>query len=218
MTLLWAVAFLLSLLLFTWNTSNAQLSQHFTPCRNFERDMLTTRSEFLPKIISMIFTRISTQYSRIFSLPQKRNIIFFFSFLTLWLNAIVAMVASPRTPTDIFTTRYITPNIRSSLLSKLYSAGLTLTSLITHRNTLTTEHTQYLATKWISTRTTFLTSDGRALRIYNHFTSIPYILSTSEKVRRVLNEAGVKVVMKPVHIIGGILLSQKRSLILKKKV
>ena len=33
--LLWALASLLSLLLFKWNTSNIQLSQHFTPRRHF---------------------------------------------------------------------------------------------------------------------------------------------------------------------------------------
>ena len=35
MALLWALASLLSLLLFTWNTLNIQLSQHFTPPRHF---------------------------------------------------------------------------------------------------------------------------------------------------------------------------------------
>ena len=61
------------------------------------------------------------------------------------------------------------------------------------------------------TRTTFLTSrQPRSQNTqYNHFTSIPYIQGTSEKVRRVLNETGMKVAKKPVHIIGRILPSRK---------
>ena len=43
---------------------------------------------------------------------------------------------NPRTLTDNFITRHITPNTRSSLLPKLYSAGSTLTSQMTHRNTV----------------------------------------------------------------------------------
>ena len=35
MALLWAFASLLSLLLFAWNTSSTQLSQHFTPSHHF---------------------------------------------------------------------------------------------------------------------------------------------------------------------------------------
>ena len=42
---------------------------------------------------------------------------------------------NPLTPTDIFTIRHIIPNIRSSLLPKLYSAGLTHASRIKHRST-----------------------------------------------------------------------------------
>ena len=64
----------------------------------------------------------------------------------------------------------------------------------------------------------FLLLDGYALSIqYNYFTFIPYIEVTSEKVRRVLNEAGVKVAMKPVHTIGGILRSPKGPLTHEKK-
>ena len=55
---------------------------------------------------------------------------------------------NPRTLTDIFTAFHITPNIRSSLLPKLYSAGLTHTSQIKHGSR--TVNTQYLATKWVS--------------------------------------------------------------------
>ena len=75
----------------------------------------------------------------------KKNTIILSCFLTFWLNAVVAMVASPRTTfhltqftenprtlTDIFTTRHI----RSSPLTKLYLAGLKLTSQKTHRSTV----------------------------------------------------------------------------------
>ena len=60
-------------------------------------------------------------------------------------------------------------------------------------------------------RTTFLTSSRQQSHNtqYNHFTSIPYIQGTSEKVRRILNEAGVKVAMRPVRTIGQILPSPK---------
>ena len=40
---------------------------------------------------------------------------------------------------------------------------------------------------------------------YKHFTSIPYVQGTSEKIKRVLNEAGVNVAMKPVHTIRHVL-------------
>ena len=39
---------------------------------------------------------------------------------------------------------------------------------------------------------------------YNHFTSIPYKQAKSEKVRGILNEAGVKAAMKSIHTIGRI--------------
>ena len=69
------------------------------------------------------------------------------------------------------------------------------------------------------TRTTFLTSRQPCSQNtqYNHFTSIPYIQGTSEKIRRVLNEAGVKVAMKPIHTIGRILPSPKDPLTLEEK-
>ena len=56
-------------------------------------------------------------------------------------------------------------------------------------------------------RTSFLTSSRQQSQNtqYNHFTSIPYIQGTLEKVRRILNEAGVKVAMRPVRTIGQIL-------------
>ena len=46
-------------------------------------------------------------------------------------------------------------------------------------------------------------------RHLKHFTSIPYVQGTSERIGRILNEAGVKVAMKPVKTIGNILTSPK---------
>ena len=68
-----------------------------------------------------------------------------------------------------------------------------------------------LRLKWFPTRTTFLTSSQQQSHNtqYNHFTSIPYTQDTLEKVRRILNEAGVKVAMRPVCTTGQILPSPK---------
>ena len=60
------------------------------------------------------------------------------------------------------------------------------------------------------TRTTFLTSSRQQSQNtqYNHFASIPYIQITLEKVRRILNEAEVKVAVRPVRTTGQILPSK----------
>ena len=57
------------------------------------------------------------------------------------------------------------------------------------------------------TRTTFLSPRKACSQDspYKHFTSIPYVQGTSEKIRRVLNEAGVNVAMRSVHIIRHVL-------------
>ena len=112
----------------------------------------------------------------------------------------------------------------------LYSAGLlTLLTLLSRVNTHITDNTQKhsklqnirstLRLNGFPTRTTFLTSrQPRSQNTqYNHFTSIPYIQGTSEKITRVLNEAGVKVAMKPIHTIGRILPSPKDPLTLEEK-
>ena len=44
---------------------------------------------------------------------------------------------------------------------------------------------------------------------FQHFTTISYILGDSERIRRVLNEAGLKVAMIPVKTIGNCLSSPK---------
>ena len=57
------------------------------------------------------------------------------------------------------------------------------------------------------TRTTFLSPRKACSQDspYKHFTSISYVQGTSEKIRRVLNEAGVNVAMIPVHTIRHVL-------------
>ena len=57
------------------------------------------------------------------------------------------------------------------------------------------------------TRTTFLSPRKACSQDspYKHFTSIPYVQGTSEKIRKVLNEAGVNVAMRPVHTIRHVL-------------
>ena len=61
------------------------------------------------------------------------------------------------------------------------------------------------------TRTTFLTFRRQQFQNtqYNHFTSITHKQGNSEKVRRVLNEAGMKIAMRPVCTIDQILPSSK---------
>ena len=56
-------------------------------------------------------------------------------------------------------------------------------------------------------RTTFLSPRKTCSQDspYKHFTSIPYVHGTSEKIRRVLYEAGVNVAMRPVHSIRHVL-------------
>ena len=108
---------------------------------------------------------------------------------------------------------------------KLTVAKTLLNRVNTHITDNTQKHSELqnirstLRLNGFPTRTTFLTSrQPRSQNTqYNHFTSIPYIQGTSEKIRRVLNEAGVKVAMKPIHTIGRILPSPKDPLTLEEK-
>ena len=69
------------------------------------------------------------------------------------------------------------------------------------------------------TRSTFLTSrrPRSQNKQYIHITFIPYVQGTSEKIRKVLNEARVKVALKPIHTIGGNLPLPKDPLNLEEK-
>ena len=49
----------------------------------------------------------------------------------------------------------------------------------------------------------------RELPTFTKFTSLPYIQGTTEKFRRIINEVGVKVAMKPIRTIGQYLPSPK---------
>ena len=83
------------------------------------------------------------------------------------------------------------PNIRSSLLPKLYSARLTLTSHITHRSTVNyTGIRSTLRLNGFPTRTTLLNSrQPRSQNTqYNHFTSISYIPRCYIKAHRKKSE------------------------------
>ena len=51
-----------------------------------------------------------------------------------------------------------------------------------------------------------------------HFTSIPYVQGTSERIGRIPNEAGVKVAMKPVKTISNILTSPKDPIAEHEKI
>ena len=173
----------------------------------------------------MTFTYILTQYARIFSSPLKKNTIFLFPFLTFWLNAIVTMVTPPLTVFYLpqFTENPHTPNRYLHYTShhpkhqKLTVAKTLLSRVNTHITDKTQKHSELqnirniLRLNGFPTRTTFLTSSRQQSHNtqYNHFTSIPYIQGTSEKVRRILNGAGIKVAMRPVRTIGQILPSPK---------
>ena len=206
--------------------------------------MLTISSAFSIKIISMIsHTSHSICLHIQFTIEKEHNFSLpFFDVLikrnsrngskTKYIPLSATIYRKPsHTNRYLHDTSHITPNIRSSLLPKLYSAGLTLTSQITHRSTVNThitdntrKHSELLVRSTLQlngfpTRATFLTSrQPRSQNTqYNHFTFIPYIQGTSEKVRRVLIEARVKVAMKPVHAIGRNFPSPKDPLTLKEK-
>ena len=142
------------------------------------------------------------------------------------------MVASPRTAisTTIYrkpthTNRYLHYTSHHPKHQKLTVAKTLLSRVNTHITDTTQKHSELqnirstLRLNGFPTRTTFLTS--RQLRSQNtqdnHFTSIPYIQGTSEKIKSVLNEAGVKVAIKPIHSIDRILPSPKDPLTLKEK-
>ena len=113
-----------------------------------------------------------------------------------------------RKPTH--TNRYLHYTSHHPKYQKLTVAKTLLSRVNTHITDNTQKHSELqnirstLRLNGFPTRTTFLTSrQPRSQNTqYNHFTSIPYIQGTSEKIRRVLNEAGVKVAMKPIHTIG----------------
>ena len=116
-----------------------------------------------------------------------------------------------RKPTH--TNRYLHYTSHHPKHQKLTVAKTLLSRINTHITDKTQKHSELqnirntLRLNGFPTRTTFLTSSQQQSRNtqYNHFTSIPYIQGTSEKVRRILNEAGVKVDMRPVRTIGQIL-------------
>ena len=139
----WVLAFLLSLLIFTWNTLNTQLSLRFILLPTFgwgmwmTRFVLSTRNTFLDSTLTLILFALT------FSLLWKTNTIFLFLFLTFWYAVMSAkrttpqthhslqpFTKNPSTRTDTSTTLDIIPNTRSSLWQRHYSTALKHTSLI----------------------------------------------------------------------------------------
>ena len=120
-----------------------------------------------------------------------------------------------RKPTH--TNRYLHYTSHHPKHQKLTVAKTLFSRVNTHITDKTQKHSELqnirntLRLNGFPTRTTFLTSSRQQSHNtqYNHFTSIPYIQGTSEKVRRILNKAGVKVAMRPVRTIGQILPSPK---------
>ena len=120
-----------------------------------------------------------------------------------------------RKPTH--TKRYFYHTSHHPKHQKLTVAKTLLSRVNTHTADKTQKHSELenlrntLRLNGFPTRSTFLTSSRQQSHNtqYNHFTSIPLMQGTSEKVRRILNEAGVKVAMRPVRIIGQVLPSSK---------
>ena len=112
------------------------------------------------------------------------------------------------------TNTYLQYTSHHSKHQKLTVAKILLSRVNTHITNKTQKHSELqnvrntMRLNRFPTRTTFLTSSRQQSQNtrYNHFTSIPYRLQgISEKVRRILSEAGVKVSMRPVRTIGQIL-------------
>ena len=189
MALLWALASLLSLLLFTWNTSNIQLSQHFTPPRHFgcilNKDHINDFHTHLNSICSHIQFTIEKEHN--FSLPfldvlVKRNS----RNGSITTHSLLSTTIY-RKPTH--TNRYLHYTSHHPKHQKLTVAKTLLSRVDTHITDNTQKHSEpqnirsTLRLNGFPTRTTFLTSrQPRSQNTqYNHFTSIPYIQGTSEK-------------------------------------
>ena len=133
----------------------------------------------LNKYINDFYTHLNSICSHIQFTIEKE-----LSFSLQFLN--VAMLASlctafylpeftenPRTPTDIFITRHITANITISLLPKLYSARLTLTSQIKPRSTVNYCTYAVLCDKMgFLPEPLFQLLDGHALRVHHTIISL----------------------------------------------
>ena len=110
--------------------------------------------------------------------------------------------------TDICTIHHIIPNTRKlTVVKTLFNRVNTRISdnKLKHREQLHIHSTLQL--NGFPTWTTFLSPRKACSQDspYKHFTSIPYVQGISEKIRRVLNEAGVNVAMRPVHTIRHVL-------------
>ena len=142
-----------------------------------------------------------------------KTTVFLFSFLTVWLNEIVAIKAplvkafyqsqfieNLFPPSDIFTTHHIISTVVRSLLSKI---NRNIADKTQQHNELQNIRSGTLWLNNFSTRNTFPTSSRLRFQNsqYMHFTSLPYIQEIL-KIVRTLNETRVKVVKRPLHTIG----------------
>ena len=151
--------------------------------------MLTIRYAFLTKIISIIFTHISTQYARIFSSPLKKKHNFSLSFLDILIKCnsrkgsiITHSLLSAtiyRKPMHTYRYLYSTshhPKHQTLTVAKPLLSRINITdNTQKHSELQNICSTLYL--NGFSTRTTFLTSRQPCSQNtqYNHFTSSSYI-------------------------------------------
>ena len=174
--------------------------------------------------MSMTFTYLNSLCSHTqFTTEKKHN--FSLSFLDVLVKR-DSRNDNTTTRNLLFTTIYRKPTHTNRYLhymshnpkhQKLTVSKTLLSRLNTHITDKTQKHSELhnirntLRLNGFPTRTTFLTSSRQQSQNtqYNHFTSIPYIQGTSEKIRRIVNEVGVKVVMRLVRTIGQILPSPK---------
>ena len=138
------------MLLFTWNTSSTQLLQHFTALPSLWLRYVDDAFCILSNDhINGFHTHLNSICSHIQLTIEKEH-----NFSPPFLDVLVKRDSRHRSitthsllSTTVFSKsthhqqisllqRHINQNIRSSLLQKLYSAGLTLTSQIEHRNIL----------------------------------------------------------------------------------
>nr|CAB3248364.1 glucosylceramidase-like [Phallusia mammillata] len=127
----------------------------------------------------------------------------------------LAYTRSPRTLTDTYTTRHTIHGTKN-----LQSKNTLQQSHHSHRNTAVHKHECKNIARVLRnngfprnlhhmTRNT-ITSQNRQ---FKSFTCLPYVQGVSERLKRILNDAGVKVAMKPLKTIGQLLPKPKDATI-----
>ena len=187
------------------------------------RFVFSTRNTFLHSTLILILFALT------FSLLWKTNTIFLFLFLTFWYPVMSAKRTTPQTHHSLqpYTKnpptwdRYLHYTSHHPKHQKLTVTKTLLNRVETHishtdKNQKSGELRNIRSTLQLNgfpTRATFLSRKNKRSQTQNsqfkQFTSIPYVQGTSERIRRVLNEAGVGVAMRPVKTIRHILPSPK---------